>query len=399
MTPPPTVPPMTPTRPRVLCVDDEPQVLEGLTLTLRRRFEVSTATSGFEGLALLDKASGPFAVVLSDMRMPVMNGATFLAQVRQRWPDTVRMLLTGQSEVEAAIAAVNEGQIFRFLSKPCPADQLIAAVTAASAQHDLVTAERVLLEQTLRGSIKTLTDILSLQSPLAFGRATRAKEHVAGLAEALGVKERWPLEVAAMLFPIGTIAVPPDTLEKHYEGRPLTPAETDMVERIPAVTEQLLANIPRLEPVREILAHHQARFDGQGGGRLRGRELPLGSRMLKLVVDYDVLETQGIPPATALVTLGERTGAYDPELLAAFSALVGARQQVEVIRDLTLAALKPGMVFVDDVRSRTGALLIGRGHEITPSLLERIRNFSQNLGVREPLRVSVPATSLGARPG
>src|SRR5205823_11426086 len=128
---------------------------------LRRRFDVASATSGADGLAALEKATGAVAVVISDMRMPAMNGAAFLAQVRQRWPDTVRMLLTGQSEIEAAIAAVNEGQIFRFLSKPCPADQLLAAVMAAVAQHDLITAERVLLEQTLHGSIKTLTEILS----------------------------------------------------------------------------------------------------------------------------------------------------------------------------------------------------------------------------------------------
>lgn len=395
----PTSPP-SPARvkPRLLCVDDEPQVLEGLTLNLRRRFEVSTATSGAEGLSLLDKAAGAIAVVISDMRMPQMNGAAFLAQVRQRWPDTVRLLLTGQSEIDAAIAAINEGQIFRFLSKPCPADQLVATVTAAVAQHELITSERVLLEQTLRGSIKALTDILSLQSPLAFGRATRAKDLAAGLAAALAVKASWPIEVAAMLHPIGTVTLPPETVEKLYEGRPLSAAEQAMVKRIPLVTEQLLANIPRLEPVREILVHQEARFDGQGGGAVKGQALPLGSRILKIALDFDALETLGMPRVTALETLGSRAGVYDPDLLAAFTQLLGAREQVVVVKELSLPLLQPGMVFIDDVRSKGGALLIARGHEVTASLIERIRNFSHSGGVREPLRVSVPASLLGGRP-
>ena len=106
-------------RPRVLCVDDEPQVLEGLALNLRRHYEVHVAGSGAEGLQRLEQ-DGPFAVVLSDMRMPGMTGAVFLAHVRQRAPDSVRLLLTGHAELDAAIAAINTGHIFRFLAKPCP---------------------------------------------------------------------------------------------------------------------------------------------------------------------------------------------------------------------------------------------------------------------------------------
>jgi response regulator RpfG family c-di-GMP phosphodiesterase len=380
-------------KPRVLCVDDEPQVLEGLTLNLRRRFEVHTAPGGPEGLKLIETATTPFAVIISDMRMPVMTGAVFLSQVRQRWPDTVRMLLTGHSEIDAAIMAVNEGQIFRFLAKPCPPDKLVLAVEAAAEQYRLVTAERVLLEQTLRGSIKALTDILSLQSPLAFGRAQRAKGHVAALAEHQGIRmgdsARWPLEVAAMLYPIGTVTLPPETVEKLHDGRPLSLPEQAMVKRLPAVTEQLLANIPRLEPVREIMAFLDTRYDGEGGTR-KEAALPVGARMLRLVLDYDALETQGMSRGVAFDTLRSRKGAYDPELLAAFATLLGTQEQQATVEELGLALLQPGMVFLEDVRSGNGNLLIARGHEITASLLERIRNFSRNGGVKEPLRVKVP---------
>ena len=158
----------------------------GSSSNLRREFDVHTAIGPQEGLALIEATPEGFAVVISDMRMPQMNGAAFLAIVRQKWPDTVRMLLTGHSEIEAAITAVNEGQIFRFLNKPCPSDKLIEAVDAAVEQNRLIHAERVLLEQTLHGSIKALTDILSIQNPMAFGRAMRAKAHVSQLAAATG---------------------------------------------------------------------------------------------------------------------------------------------------------------------------------------------------------------------
>ena len=379
-----------PRRPRVLCVDDEPHVLDGLMFVLRRRFEVTTCPSGAEGLAALEKSSEGFAVVMSDMRMPVMSGAQFLARVRQGWPQSVRMLLTGQTDINAAILAVNEGQIFRFLSKPCPAEPLIGAVDAAVEQHRLVTAERVLLEQTLHGSIKALTDILALQNPMVFGRATRAKAHVSAMVDVIGTKERWPVEVAAMLSQIGTITLPPETAEKLYEGRLLSASEQVMVKRLPAVTERLLANIPRLEPVREILLHHETRFD-DGAAEKHGQELPPGARLLKIVLDFDVLETQGVSRNLALETLRGRSGLYDPELLQKFGDLLGQLGQTLVVKELTAAQLRPGMVFVDDVRSRVGALLIARGHEVTDSLIDRIRNFSGNLGLAEPLRVSVPS--------
>ena len=183
-------------RQKVLCVDDEPHVLEGLSQLLRRLLDVHTATSGALGLEALDR-DGPFAVVLSDMRMPGMDGAAFLARVRQQAPDTVRMLLTGHADLQSAIAAVNEGQIFRFLTKPCPPDQLRAAMTEAVRQYELVTAERVLLEETLHGSIRVLTDILSMMSPRVFGRATRVKQLVDELAGGIGLPDHWPILVAA----------------------------------------------------------------------------------------------------------------------------------------------------------------------------------------------------------
>jgi len=380
-------------KPRVLCVDDEPMVLEGLALSLRTRFDLLAATSGASGIERL-KHDGPFAVVISDMRMPQMNGAEFLAQARQLAPDSVRMLLTGYADLDSAVAAVNQGQIFRFLSKPCPAPFMVQAVTAAAEQHRLIQAERVLLEQTLAGAIKMLTEVLSLANPLAFGRAIRLKRLATQLCDRLEVGARWHIEAAAQLSQLGCITLPPDLAEKLYFGKGLTPAEQALADRVPAMADQLLGNIPRLEAVREILTLQGRRFDGSDApwGPNKGEDLPLGARIIRLLVDYDRLEASGAPVSEALGTLAQRTGTYDPKLLEALRAQVGTR--TEDIRELPLKALRPGMVFADDVRSRTNTLLVARGQTVTQGLIERMKNLPTGQ-VREPIRVMVEGQSSG----
>jgi response regulator RpfG family c-di-GMP phosphodiesterase len=358
--------------PSILCVDDEPKVLEGLKLHLRRYYEVLTATGGQMALELLER-EGPFAVVLSDMRMPGMDGATLLGQIRQRSPDTTRMLLTGQADLDSAIAAVNEGQLFRFLTKPCPPPVLLKAFEAGVAQYRLMTAQRVLLEQTLRGVIQTLTDILALTHPIAFGRANRLKRHAVDLAKQIGLhQEVWPLEVAAMLSQIGCIILPNETLEKLYQGGVPNEKERAMVERLPAVTEQLLGHIPRLEAVLSILRNQDKPY------RFNPTELDavhVGGPILKLVGDFDALINQGNPAEIALDTLRGRSGRYDPILLDAFVAIRSPAGLRRPIKEVPMLALQVGMVFAEDVRTKSGALLVTRGHEVTPGLLERLYNL------------------------
>jgi DNA-binding NtrC family response regulator len=198
---------MSESRPMVLCVDDEARVVEGLALHLRKDYYVHTALGGEEGLTKL-KELGGVAVVISDMRMPGMDGATFLKRVMRQYPDATRILLTGETGRDAAVQAVNEGQIFRFLTKPCPPEQLKIALEAAVVQHRLHHAERVLLQETLIGCIKALIDVLAITNPVAFGRASRLKRLVMEFAEALNCKGFWQLEAATMLSQIGYMSLP-----------------------------------------------------------------------------------------------------------------------------------------------------------------------------------------------
>jgi CheY-like chemotaxis protein len=381
-----------PSKPKILCVDDEKAVLDGLSLNLRRRYEVLTAQSGAEGLEILGRGD-PIAVVVSDMRMPGMDGATFLSRARQALPDTVRILLTGHSDMNSAIAAVNEGQIFRFLTKPCPAPVVLAAVDAAAEQHRLITGERVLLEQTLHGSIKALTDILALTNPVSFGRATRIKQLVTDLATKLGVAEKWQVEVAAMLCQLGTITLPPETVEKLYYGQPLTPDEQKMVSRAPVVTEQLVRNIPRLETVADILAAHvkPRKATDTVGTDAAKQHVDLMAQCLRAALDFDALDTQGNSAALALDTMRGRSDRYEARVLDAMAEVRGAQGPRVGIREVFLSVLCVGMVFVDDVKTQTGTLLVARGFEVTAGFLERARNFKPGT-VKEPLRVVMRTT-------
>jgi len=376
-------------RPVVLCVDDEPQILAGLAVTLRRRYEILPATSGAEALALLASRSD-IAVVLSDMRMPVMDGAAFLAKAKDVAPDAVRMLLTGYTDIEAAMNAVNQGQIFRFLTKPCPTMTLLSSIYHAVEHHKLVTAERVLLEQTLRGVIKTLTGVLAVTSPVSFGRAARVRVKVSKLAAALELPDRWQVEVAAMLSQLGGIVLAPDTAERVYHGQPLSEAEERAVARVPEITDQLLANIPRMEDVRGILAASSKTYlHFEAIEEEREARLARAGHVLKIAIDFDVLETTHRSSVAAIEALQARATDYDASVLAALPALLGPGSTHEP-RKVQYADLQVGMIVAEDVHIDSGALLVARGLELTAGMVERMHNMQNGAITRALVNVLVP---------
>jgi response regulator RpfG family c-di-GMP phosphodiesterase len=362
-----TAPDTAAQRPRVLCVDDEPSMLAALGRTLRTHYDVVTAAGPEAALARL-AAEPPFAVVVSDLRMPGTDGAALLARVKALAPDTVRVLLTGEGDLGGAIAAVNEGQIFRFLVKPCAPPTLLGALGAAVEQHRLLTAERVLLEQTVHGCIKALTDLLAIAQPASFGRATRLKRLVEALAVELDVPDRWQAEVAALLSQVGYVVVPSEMAERMHRGERLTLAEQGLVRRLPRLAEQLVASIPRMEPVRAILLHQHAPYASEGP------PVPIGARLLRIAQDFDELEARGMTAASALDLLERREGRYDPAVLDAMRRVRGVQERRSVVDEMRLAEVRPGMIFATDVVGANGLLLVARGQEVTPSLLERVRS-------------------------
>jgi response regulator RpfG family c-di-GMP phosphodiesterase len=376
-----------PERPRVLCVDDEARVVEGLVLHLRKDYQVHTALSGDEALKAL-KQMGGAAVVVSDMRMPGMNGATLLHQVMSVYPDATRILLTGEPGRDAAVDAVNKAHIFRFLTKPCPPEQLRAAVEAGVLQHRLVNAERSILKETLIGCINALVDVLAIANPVAFGRASRVKRLSMEFAATLDCTDYWQLEAAAMLSQIGYLSLPPPLVEKLYYGEQITPEEKILASNIPQVAMNLLENVPRLEPVIQILA--ALNWADEAIARLGDGTIGLGTRILGLVLEYDILITQGHSKDVAVQTLRRRASRFTMELIEQFGTHLGAGSGKNEAREIALKAIQPGMVIMQDIRTHLGTLLVPRGFEVTSAFLERIRNFGPEL-LAETVKVIVPA--------
>lgn len=376
---------MTDANARILCIDDEPNVLDGLQRNLRRKFDVATAVGSKAGLERFEADRG-FAVVVSDLRMPDMDGIELLSRIRELSPDTTRILLTGNADLTAAIEAVNRGSVFRFLSKPCPAADLVAAIERGVEQHRLVTAERVLLEQTLLGVIRMLTEVLALANPTAFGRAMRVKQRAGATASRLEGIEKWKIEMAAMLSQVACITLPAETAARLYEGEALSDADLEMTNRLPEIAVSLLESIPRMDDVREILRQQHAA--GRRAPELA--EVAVGARLLRIVLDFDALESQGRSVDEAILELRWRFGPRNADVVDALAFVVEGENAGDDVRTIAIVDLESGMVLIDPVEATDGRLIVARSQKVSASLIERLRNFSKNMKLKEPIRVRSP---------
>jgi response regulator RpfG family c-di-GMP phosphodiesterase len=374
---------------RVLFVDDEPQVLEGIQRSLRKQVDLQTATSGVEGLRLLSEA-GPFALVVSDMRMPNMNGAQFLAKVREQKPDTVRMILSGQADLQATIAAVNEGHIYRFLSKPCPPEQLLAAIEDGLKQHRLLTAEKVLLEQTLSGCVTMLIEILGMVSPAASSRASRLQRYTVGLAAALQLPDRWEWGLSAFVSQIGCVALPIAILSKVEAGQGLTEEERRLHESHPEVAGKLLASIPRLEDVADIVTAQfgSLSFAGKPEDVRQWDVRNMGRLLLRTALEFDRLTVRGAGCEAAITALRASKLGLPRSVVEALRSLASDGQKV--VKQIRVRDLAAGMILDEDLFSPKGIRLVPAGQEVTQSLIVRLSSIADGVGVVEPFRVRVP---------
>jgi FixJ family two-component response regulator len=358
-------------KPRVLFVDDEQRLLESIAINLRKDYEVHVATSGDQALHKLSELKN-VAVVVSDFRMPQMDGATFLHEVMSRAPQATRILLTGEAGVDGAKDAVNKGQIFRFLTKPCPTDQLKHVLEEGVAQHRYLSAERAVMQETLIECISALMEVLAVTNPVAFGRAQRVKKLVTELAERLGLGQSWQLEAAAMLSQLGYFAESSTLAEKIYYGRPLSPTEQQRADAVPANAMRLLEHIPRLEPVIQILAALE--WTDEQIARAGERMVGVGSRMLCAALEYDMLSTQRIAADQIMSRLRAREARFGKKVVDAVAAMIGAVETAAEEPDVVLPFRNaiPGMRLRDEIRTQTGALLVPIGFEISLRLIERV---------------------------
>ncbi len=380
---------------KILCVDDELNLLLSLQRQLRKEFHIECALGPEKALAAIAR-EGPFAVVVSDLQMPGMNGLELLAMVKQLSPEGIRIMLTGQADLETAIAAVNQGNIFRFLTKPCSTEELAHTLTAALEKYRLVAAERNLLDNTLQASVTALTDVLSLAHPAAFSRASRIHRYVRHMAAERNLPEVWQFEVASMLSQVGCITLEPGALDRIYTGDEITDEERQKFAAHPAAGGQLLAHIPRLEVVAAMIANQNLAF-GQPPAVPAGvpqAVVTVGAYLLRAAIDFDRLIIRHRSREQTLTQMRQQARIYDPECLATLATFVVPEGAME-IRILKSYELRPRMIVDQDLRTKTGLLLLAKGQEVTSSVLGRLNAFASKAGIVEPVRVLVAAPQNG----
>src|SRR5687768_11967728 len=381
---------------QILFVDDDPNILSAYKRSLHKRFQIVTCLSGDEGLNRLNN-NGPFAVVVADMQMPGMNGVEFLRKAEAQAPDTVRLMLTGNADQKTAADAVNQGHVFSFLTKPCPPESLEVALNNAIKQYRLIIAEKELLEQTLNGAIKVLTDVLSMNDPQAFGRAERLRDEMRVIGKWFKAPRPWELELGAMLSQIGYVALPSPILMKSRAGLSLTGAERDMIARVPQTGAALLENIPRLGTVAEIVRYQNKNYDGSGFpvGSLSGEAIPIGARILRVLNELLDAEAAKRSRTDAFRRMRSTTGIFDPQVLEAiascFDIYIDESGEAEPFSLMTVrvSELTIGAVVGEDIQTKEGTLLVPANIRITQALLEKLRNFSELAVLREPIIVRV----------
>jgi len=388
----------------VLVVDDEETNRELLRDLLEAQgHQVTEAEDGEQ--ALQKAKESPPDVILLDVMMPGLDGFEVCSRLKAD-PETAPipvLLVTALKERSDRLTGIEAGAN-DFISKPVDTQDVIFrvrnAVYTTRLFHEvqenyervqkLELEERELLEKTLHGAVKTLTDILSLVSPSAFSQASRIKRYVQCIVTRLELPDIWEFELAAMLSQIGCVTLPPKVLEKVYAGITLSADEQKMFSEYPEIGGSLLRSIPRLENIAGMIMAQQQEFHRSAEiGDLQAEDRPaLGGHILKVALDLDRLLAHDLEVEDALKQLRKQTDVYIPEVLDALEDLE-VRPDKVMVKAVKVSELDTWMILDEDVFAEGEILLASKGQDVTPTVLERLRNFAKNIGVTEPIRVII----------
>jgi response regulator RpfG family c-di-GMP phosphodiesterase len=410
----------------LLFVDDESSILSSLKRLFRPHgYKVLTAGGGAEGLAVLEKEN--IDLVVSDMRMPEMDGAHFLEQVRNRWPQVVRILLTGYADVSSTIAAINRGEIYRYVAKPWDDNEIVLTIRDAlerkrlevenSRLNDLTArqneelkalnagleqkvAERTaelrqtfaFLEQAHQdlkkgflATVNVFSGLIELRGGKLAGHSRRVADHARRIAQRIGLDDAEVQDIllAALLHDIGKLGLPDHVLDKPYNTLPADLRAEVM--KHPAKGAMVLMGIGQLKGVAPLVRHHHECWDGSGyPDGLAGLALPVGARILTVANDYDALQmgtlvNRSLKPAEALAFIVENRGRrYDPTAVDAFVDLISESLKTTIAElPLRPAQLKPGMVLARDLMHRDGYLLLARDHAIDARIIGQLHDIER----------------------
>lgn len=384
-------------RPRILLIDDDENLLKALVRLHGRKFELTPISRPVEAIQVV-QSSGPFAAVFCDYQMPGLKGAACLAKIQAIAPDTVRVLLTGNNDLATAIDAINRGAVFRFLNKPCDEETFERCANDAVRQYQLLKGERDLLENTLRGAVQVMSEILSMTNPKAFGRAGRVHGIVSRLLAKRPVQDAWKTETAAMLFEVGLVAVPQDVLEALGHGVALTTAQRAMLGRHPTIGSDLLRHVPRLEEVAEIVRYQAKYFDGSGlpTDAVAGDKIHPGARILSCAIEFCRRVASGLSREGAVTAMAQEAGRFDPSVLQDLAEIELPEDAMESAA-VSVRSLRVGHVLDQDIVHSCGTLIVPKGQAITASILARLRSYADLGHIDCKISVLVPAGDAALR--
>ena len=408
----------------LLFVDDEANILSSLKRLFRPLgYRIFTAEGGAQGLEIMERES--VDLVVSDMRMPEMNGAQFLEKVREKWPETVRILLTGYAEIGATIEAINKGQIYRYISKPWEDNDISTSVRHALQQKQLEREKLRLEELTHRQneelkelnasledkvkarteevrqtmgflevahdklkksfitSIRVFSNLIEMRNANMVGHARRVADLARTIAQRMGMNDAEVQDVfiAGLLLDVGKIGLPDHLLDKPFAS--LTVEERSQVVKFPVKGQMALMALEQLQGVAKLIRSHCERFDGTGyPDRLAGLAIPLGARILAVANDYDaaqlgVLLNKRMKQDDAVAFIKEGAGKrYDPTVVDVFiKNCVGAGIETELA--LGSGQILPGMELSRDLTAKDGLMLLTKGTVLNEKIIEEIRFFER----------------------
>ena len=376
----------------VLLVDDEENLLSGLRRQLRGKFEVFTAEGGDQALEMLENQS-EIGVIVADMHMPGMTGLELLEAFSNKSPTTTRIMLTGNANQDCAVEAINKSHVFGFLNKPCSTDNLIEGIEGGLAYHRLLVRERKMMEMTLAGSIKLLSDVISLMDPAATAGSRKISKWGGVLSPHLSGVAAWELNFATMLAPLGRVSVPLDILLRHSKGEIQSAEERSILANAPGVGSRLLNNIPRMATVSKAILYQDKNFDGSGfpDDNIRGADIPVIGRVLRILKELAQISGNSDLTDTNFDELLQQKKWFDPELVSlARQHLIAPETATEESNapetvteesnapetaKIRNALLREGHRLAEDLYNIEGALLLSKGTVLSLTQVEKIRTM------------------------
>jgi response regulator RpfG family c-di-GMP phosphodiesterase len=371
----------------ILFLDDEQSVLNGIQRRLGFDYDMTCCTSGAESLRVIEEL-GPFAAIVTDMRMPEMNGIQFIKQARMVAPDSVYLMLTGNQDQATAIQAMNEGQVFRFLNKPCDHDALKRALDAALHQYRLVTAEKELLHKTFVGAIGVLTEVLEIGQPAIYSQATYVEELVNLLANAVCSTQHWEYKLAARMSLIGLSLLSEHERAYLEIGTPTDMQYLELYRRSIGISARLIEKIPRLSIVAQIIST-QMEIDGSlqfHTNETNEEVIHVGATLLRVATFWNSLMRIGIGPNVAAQELRAMFPEINHALLHALEQWDGYHQAHDVVR-IEVPEVREGMILAEDVVATDQCKLMRQGQRLSKASVEKLRVYHETVAAIRPIGI------------